>query len=280
MSLATPQASRAARSPDPSPMRDAGELGRLGRLTVRLARDDVDVERAQALRYDVFVREGGARTANGTGLETDRFDELCDHLLVLDEASGTLAGTYRLLPQEVAARHDGFYSESEFDLAPMLARHADRRFLELGRSCVHPDYRDRRAIELLWQGAWSYALTRGFDVMFGCASLPGTDPDAHAATLATLRRRALAEPCWHARARPEALELAAFDGPKGAERPINGVAALPPLLKGYLRLGGRVGPAAHVDREFGCIDLLLTLPREAIAPRYLAHYGADARRFG
>lgn len=259
-----------------APPAGAGDvLGRMGGLVARLARSPAEVEAAQRLRHAVFVTECGADAAGREdGREADALDAVCDHLLVLDGA--TIVGTYRLLRGDVA-RRVGHYSAAEFDLAPLLARHPHRRFLELGRSCTLPRYRGRRTMELLWQGVWAYALCHRCDVMFGCASLPGLDPAAHAAVLGFLDRHAALAPEWVARGHAPVAHLPEFA--EAASHPRAALAALPPLLKGYLRLGGRVGPDVVADPDFNCLDLMMVLPREAIAPRYVAHYGARADRF-
>ena len=252
-------------------------LGRLGALRVRLARSDREIEAAQRLRCAVFVHECGAspRGREG-GREGDALDAACDHLLVLDGAR--LIGTTRLLRGTVARERGGHYTDREFDLAPLLARQRHRRLLELGRTCIHPEYRDRRTIELLWHGVWAYALRHGCDAMLGCASFPGLDPDGHAGALGFLARHAAAPPEWSARGRGPAVPMACY-APR-ALPPRAALRALPPLLKGYLRLGARVGPDLVPDPDFRCLDALVTLPREAIAPRYLRHYGEAAERFG
>lgn len=253
-------------------------LGRLGRLVARLAQGPRDVARAQALRHAVFVEEGGAsRVGREAGLESDALDGVCDHLLVEEAGTATVIGTYRLLTDTVARREGRFYSDAEFEVSELVARNPERRFLELGRSCVAPGWRGRRTIELLWQGVWAYALAHGSDAMIGCVSLPGTDPAPHAGTLGLLGGAALAPPAWQARARRGSERVPLPDGPEHApDRAALG--GLPPLLKGYLRLGGRVGPDAVIDRDFNCIDVFVALPREAIARRYLRHYGVDADR--
>ena len=275
--LDAPMLPRPHTAPAPAARRaESGTLGRMGGLVARLARSDAEVEAAQRLRHRVFVRECGAsREGREDGRERDALDAACDHLLVLD---GTrIVGTYRLLRCEVAARAGGHYSAAEFHLGPMLAHHPRRRFLELGRSCTLPAYRTRRTIELLWQGVWAYALAHRLDVMFGCASLPGLDPEAHKGVFGFLARHAAAPSEWTARGRDPVAALPDFADE--AAHPREALAALPPLVKGYLRLGGRVGPDVVADPDFHCLDLMMVLPRESIAPRYLAHYGADARRF-
>lgn len=250
-------------------------LGRLGTYEVRLAGGEGDVALAQALRHRVF-RAGDDGKA---GRDEDRFDPFCDHLLLVDPARGTdpasrVVGTYRLLTQERAHEAGGFYGQAEFDVAALVSRHPDRRFLELGRSCVLPDYRGRRTMELLWHGVWAYVLAQGTDVLFGCASLGGVEPEECRAPLAILRAHALAPAQWQAEpTAPDHYELPDAVG-HGA-----GLRAVPPLIRGYLRLGGQVSAHAVIDRDFGTTDVFLVLPRERISPRYVSHYGAAAERY-
>src|SRR6202045_909200 len=162
-------------------------LGRLGALEVRLAQEKREVKRAQKLRYRVFYKDGTAIADAATLLarrDKDAFVKICDHLMVIDHAakpsmSGKqpVVGTYRLLRQDVAEQHGGFYTENEFDIAGLIDRHAGLRFLELGRSCVLPPYRNKRTVELLWHGIWAYVRRHRLDVMIGCASFEGTDPN-------------------------------------------------------------------------------------------------------
>lgn len=258
-------------------------LGRIGPLEVRLATQADDIADAQQLRYEVFFEEGGATPhpdSRAARRDYDSFDAVCDHLLVIDttRAHGrSIVGTYRLLRRDVAERHFGFYSASEFDIAPMLARHPDARLLELGRSCVLKPYRDKRTVELLWHGIWTYVRQHRIDAMFGCASFDGTDPDAIAAPLSFLARNALAREEWRMQARHDlavAMERMA-DKPIDVRRALQ---AMPPLIKGYLRLGARFGEGAVIDRAFNSIDVLVILPVSDISQRYIAHFGADAER--
>ena len=260
-------------------------LGRIGPLEVRLAQDKSEVKRAQKLRYKVFYKNGHA-IADATTMfarrDKDAFDKICDHLLVIDHAapptlSGRqpVVGTYRLLQQDKADAHHGFYSESEFDLSALIDRHRGLRFLELGRSCVLPRYRTKRTVELLWQGIWNYVQMNRIDVMIGCASLDGTDPDRLALPLSYLHHHARAPEPWrasaHATRRVEMNWIAkdALDA-KAALR------ALPPLIKGYLRVGAFIGDGAVIDHQFGTTDVLVVMPVSAIAARYSAHFGARA----
>ena len=261
-------------------------LGRFGALEVRLARNAAEIRRAQKLRYRVFYREMSAVPDAASFLsrrDVDPFDAVCDHLLVVDHAAPRLrnappvVGTYRLLRQEVADRQSGFYSAGEFDIDALLSRHSERRFLELGRSCVLPHYRNKRTVELLWHGIWTYVLAHRIDVMIGCASLEGTDPDRLALPLSFLHHYARAPEPWRAAALPRRyVELNRM--PKSAVNPKAALQSLPPLIKGYLRIGAFVGDGAVVDRQFGTTDVLIVLPVAGIKSRYVGHFGPGAER--
>jgi putative hemolysin len=261
-------------------------LGKIGALEVRLARSAAEIRRAQKLRYDVFYKEMSAvadTAAYFARRDIDLFDAVCDHLLVIDHAAPTLrkapavVGTYRLLRQDVAECHGGFYTAGEFDVESLLERHRGKRFLELGRSCVLAPYRNKRTIELLWHGIWSYVQQHRFDVMIGCASLDGTDPDRLALPLSFLHHFAAAPDAWNAQALPHRrVEMNRMA--KAAIDPKEALRELPPLIKGYLRLGAFVGNGAVVDYQFGTTDVLIVLPVAAISTRYIGHFGAGADR--
>jgi putative hemolysin len=267
---------------------DAGPvLGRLGPLEVRLAQKSAEIRSAQRLRYRVFYKEGGAIADAKTKLarrDIDAFDVICDHLLVLDhDAIGLrrkpkVVGTYRLLRQEIAERHGGFYTAGEFDIGGLIARHRNLRFLELGRSCVLTPYRNKRTVELLWQGCWAYVLQHRLDVMIGCASLEGIDPDKLAMPLSFLHHHSRAPEQWRARALPQRyVEMNRL--PKDAIDPKAALRELPPLIKGYLRLGAYIGDGAVIDHQFGTTDVLIVLPVSAISGRYIQHFGPSADRY-
>jgi putative hemolysin len=261
-------------------------LGRIGSLETRLAANPAEIRAAQRIRYQVFVEEMGARLpapAMAAGLDFDAFDAICDHLIVLDRSldgseADQIVATYRLLRQEVAEQNSGFYSAAEFDIAPMIARHPTKRFLELGRSCVLPPYRTKRTVELLWQGNWAYALKHNLDVMFGCGSFPGAFPEFHALALSFLHHNTLANGDWAVRAAPNRYRNMDLM-PHEAVKPKQALMAMPPLIKGYLRLGAMVGEGAVVDHAFATTDVLIVLPVESISTRYLNYYGPDAQRF-
>lgn len=279
MTLAGFGGDRAVRRDAPAP---EGLLGEIGPLQTRLVRSEEEIHAAQRLRYRVFTEEFGARIGAG-GLDEDAHDAICDHLVVLDTRiddgeAGRIVGTYRLLPQRRLGAQNRFYSDTGYRIDALVARHPGRTFLELGRSCVLPDYRSKRTIELLWQGIWSYCRRNGIDVMFGCASFSGSAPAAHAEALAFLHHHGRARGAWSVAARAE-VRVAMDMMPAEAIDLKAAMAALPPLIKGYLRLGARFGDGAVIDDAFGSVDVLVVLPVERISPRYLTHYGADAGRF-
>lgn len=244
-------------------------------LAVRLVRSADEVDAAQALRYRVFFDELGARpdpAAATTRRDRDPYDDVADHLVVIDPAADVphgIVATYRLLDGAAAARAGGFYSAGEFDLGPLLR--SGRHLLELGRSCVDPAWRNGAVMQLLWRGIADVVQARGIDVMFGCASLPGTAIAPHAAALSLLADRHLAP----RNLRPQALAERHVDLrqlPDGAYDPRAAFMALPPLLKGYLRLGGWVGDGAVIDSDFNTIDVAVVVPTEGVTARYARHY--------
>ena len=247
---------------------------RAGGLGVRLARDAAEVDAAQALRYAVFYDEMGAipdAPAQASRRDADRFDAVADHLVVLDHADGTprVIATYRMIDRAAAARAGRFYSADEYDIAPLLA--FPGVILEVGRSCVHPAYRDRQAMQLMWRGIAAYVLRRKVDVLFGCASLHGTDPDRMAAELTYLKAHHLAPPELRPRALParyvemQRLDPSSIDARRTLVR-------LPPLIKGYLRLGGWVGDGAVIDAQFNTTDVAIVVHTRQITERYVHHY--------
>ena len=269
----------------PSPVQ-GDVLGRIGSLETRLARNDREIDAAQAVRYRVFVEEMHA-TLNPDAMrrrrDIDSYDAICDHLLVVDNAiegdiEDQIVGTYRLLRQDVALANSGFYSASEFDIQPLLDRHPEKRFMELGRSCVVPDYRTKRTVELLWQGNWAYALKHGINSMFGCASFPGVYPEQHALALSFLQQNIPASGDWAVSALPELYREMDLM-PAEAINARKALSAMPPLIKGYMRLGAMIGDGAVVDHAFNTTDVLVVLPIASISNRYINYYGADAGRF-
>ncbi len=249
-----------------------------GALEARLAETVRDLDAAQALRYRVFYEEMGAKPSAALARarrDFDDFDGYCDHLLVLDHArQGQVIGTYRLLRRSVARRHGGFYSAAEFDLSP-LERHPGE-VMELGRSCVDASARNRPTMQLLWRAIAAYVFGHRVPLMFGCASLPGTEPDALAVPLSYLHHQHLAPPPLRTRALASRFIDMARLAPHefDAER---ARAGLPPLLKGYLRLGGFVGDGAVIDQQFNTTDVCVLVQTDLVTEKYYRHYERQAR---
>ena len=254
-----------------------------GALEVRLAETEHEVEQAQRLRYSVFYEEMSAIPSpqmREAGRDFDKYDDVCDHLLVVDrEAHGEdgqplVVATYRLTREKDAARAGGFYTASEYDIAPMLnGLPRDTKFLELGRSCVLKSYRARPGtMQLLWKGLMAYVARFDIDLMFGCASLAGTDPDALALPLSYLHHFHAMPAELRVRARPE-LFVEMNRMPKEAIEAREGLRSLPPLLKGYVRAGCRIGDGAVIDRQFGTTDVFIYFPLSGIDARYKSRFG-------
>lgn len=234
------------------------------RYLVGLARDQDDVRAAQRLRHLVFAGEMGARLDGPEpGLDTDAFDAYCDHLLVREESTGEVVGTYRILPPERAAVAGRLYSESEFDLARLAPIRHD--LVEVGRSCVHPAHRNGAVIALIWAGLARYMTDTGHEWLAGCCSIPLADGGAlAAATWDTVKAKHLApEEYW---VTPHKLWNS-----DGVRRP-EGRTEPPPLLRGYIRLGAWVCGAPAHDPDFGVADLYVLLSLRRTNPRYLRHF--------
>jgi putative hemolysin len=254
---------------------------RAGNLGVRLASTAAEIDAVEALRYRVFYGEMGAEpdaeTAR-TGRDRDRFDAIADHLLVVDHAIGSgaegVVGTYRLIQHDAAKRLGGFYSASEYDISPILS--FPGRIMELGRSCVDAAYRNRAAMQLLWRGIAAYVFHYQIDLMFGCASLPGTDPDAVAMELTYLYLNHLAPPALRPRALPHRFVEMRRLRPDMLDSK-RALALLPPLVKGYLRLGGFVGDGAVIDRQFNTTDVAVVVKTDLVTDKYYRHYERQLR---
>lgn len=263
-----------------------------GTLEVRLATRLYEVKASQSLRYQVFYKEMNARPnarAKLTRRDTDHFDRLCDHMLVVDQgAEGKgipllkgrrerIVGTYRLLPQSVAEATGGFYTQDEYDLNPLLARHPDLNFVELGRSCVLKPYRTKQTIEMLWQGIWTYVTEFNLDVMVGVASLEGTRSEDVALPLSFLYHHCRAPAEWDVSALPSRyVDMNLI--PKDEIDMRQAMRSLPPLIKGYLRLGAHIGDGAVVDHQFGTTDVAIILPVSNLSERYTSHFANAAKQ--
>ncbi|MBK3646209.1 MULTISPECIES: GNAT family N-acetyltransferase [Streptomyces] len=235
------------------------------RYSVSLARDEADVRAAQRLRHEVFAGELGALlTTAQPGYDIDAFDAYCDHLLVREETTGQVVGTYRLLPPERAAVAGRLYSEGEFDLGPLDAIRPG--LVEVGRSCVHPDHRDGAVIGLIWAGIARYMVDRGHEWLAGCCSVPLADGGALAsATWDRVRAKHLAPQEYRVRPLLPWVPSTAPSAPAPN-------AELPALLRGYLRLGAWVCAEPAHDPDFGVADLYVLLSMRRVNPRYLRHF--------
>ena len=254
-----------------------------GALEVRLAETDHEVEQAQHLRFKVFYEEMSAIPSpqmRETRRDFDKYDDVCDHLLVVDrdahdeDGQPLVVGTYRLTRKKDADKVGGFYTASEYDLTPMLkGLPADTKYLELGRSCILKSYRARPGtMQLLWKGLMAYVARFDIDLMFGCASLPGIDVGEMALPLAYLH---------HFHAMPEHLRVKAQPDqfvdmnrvPKDAIDEREGIRSLPAMLKGYVRAGCCIGEGAVVDRQFSTTDVFIYFPVSGLDPRYKSRFG-------
>jgi putative hemolysin len=239
------------------------QTGPTSRYSLLLTRKDADVEAAQRLRYRVFAEELGATLSDSGGdRDIDRFDEHCDHLVVRADRTGEIVGTYRMLPPERAVAAGGYYSETEFDLGAFAELRPS--LVEAGRSCVHPDHRTGAVVSLVWAGIARYLLLTGHTYLTGCSSVPLADGGALAGGVWDIAKAKHMSPPglrvqprnpWNADAGP---------------RPTRAI--VPPLMRGYLRLGAWVcGPPAH-DPEFGVADFLVLLSLDQVDSRYLRFF--------
>jgi putative hemolysin len=259
---------------------------RLGSLEVRLAKTPKDIDDAQDLRYQVFYEEMGAKpTPEMLQLKRDfdAHDEFCDHLLLIDHSrteKNPVIGTYRLIRRAAAEKCGGFYSSSEYDVSRLVAYPGE--IMELGRSCIHREFRTGPVMQLLWRGLSLYIARHNVALMFGCASLPGTDPQTLKIPLSYLYHHHLAPPALRAKALPERyvdmkmLPREAFDPNAAFEDlkldPRSGSNSLPPLIKGYIRVGGFVGDGAVVDEQFNTTDICIIVKTDLMTRRYQRHY--------
>ena len=246
-------------------------------LTVRLARDMHDLQGAQRLRYRVFIEElggNGAMVDHENRLEQDEYDPWYDHLLLIDESRAPaslehVVGAYRLLTCARAEKLGRYYTDTEYDLT--LLKGSGRRLLELGRSCVHPDHRGGASMLMMWNALADYVKDRDIEIMFGTASFHGTDVDSLRQSLAWLHHNHLAPDDIRVTARPDHRQemdlMPASDLDRRAA-----MENMPPLLKGYLRLGGFVGDGAWIDHEFNTTDVCLLVDIARMSPRHREFY--------
>ena len=254
-------------------------------FTLRLARDARDLRAAQRLRYEVFVAElggSGPLVDHAARLECDDFDPVFDHLLLIDQRRDAAAledvvGVYRVLPSDRLGAAGRFYSESEFDVSALKA--TGRKLLELGRSCVHRDYRGGTAMFHLWNGLAAYVLEREIEILFGAASFHGTDIAALAQPLSYLHHNHLAPPALRVHALPPHRQEMNLIAPADLDRRA-AMAGTPPLIKAYLRLGGFVGDGAWIDHEFNTTDVCLVMDTERMSDKHRGFYTRKKARDG
>lgn len=248
---------------------------------IRLAKSTQDLMAAQRLRYRVFVEELG-----GTGpmvdhdarLERDEFDPVVDHLCLVDtrrnaETLDHVVGVYRLLPGDRAAEFGRFYCDTEYDLAPLRA--SGRPLLELGRSCVHADYRGGSGMFLMWNALSDYVLEKKSEILFGVASFHGTDVQMLAPSLSWLHHQHMAPVDLRPRAQPDGFVDMDLITPERLDRR-EAMVGMPALIKAYLRVGGLVGEGAYVDRAFNTTDVFLMMDTSEMSPRHKQFY--ESRR--
>ncbi len=261
--------------PRSSPPTALAEI-RSGDLGVRVATTAAEIDAVQRLRYRVFYEERGATADTATaaaGRDHDAYDAVADHLLVVDHALGdgpeAVVGTYRMIRREAAAEIGRFYSADEYDIGMLTS--FPGRLLELGRSCVDVAHRSRAVMQLLWRGLAAYVFHHQIDLMFGCASLPGTDPDVLAPELTYLHHYHLAPPALRPRALPSRYVHMRRIDPDTLDTN-RAMATLPPLIKGYLRLGGFVGDGAVIDHQFNTTDIAIIVKTDLVTEKYFRHY--------
>ena len=264
----TPSAVQRVSSDRPAPIVSGG-------MEIRLAESAAEIDAAQALRYRVFYEEMAARPTPEMAArkrDFDEFDAYCDHLLVIDHKRGTgadgVVGTYRLIRRGAAARLGRWYSAAEYDISRILA--VEGELVECGRSCVDAAYRTRGTLQLLWSGIAAYVARHRIAILFGCASLPGTDLDALADQLTYLAANHMAPEEIRPRALPDRYVEMMRKDPATIDRKQT-LVDLPPLVKGYLRLGGFVGDGAVIDPQFNTTDVAVLVKTELITGKYAKH---------
>lgn len=250
-----------------------------GDLEVRLAETWEEVDAALRLRYRVFYDEMSAQPSEDQARlerDFDSFDGYCEHLIVIDRAIGDgvegVVGTYRMMRRGGAEKVGRFYTSAEYNVDRLMARDGD--ILEMGRSCIDSDHRTRAAMQLLWRGVAIYVSRQKIDYLFGCASLPGIDPEALKLPLSYLYHNHLADEDVRPVAVPDRYVDMNLLPPEKIEAR-RAVRELPPMIRGYLRLGGVVGDGAVVDHEFGTTDVCVVVDMAEVADKYMRHYLRD-----
>ncbi|NCN11527.1 MAG: GNAT family N-acetyltransferase [Leptospira sp.] len=243
------------------------------KLTVRIAENQLEIERALALRYDVFnleLGEGLPQSAS-TRKDRDEYDLYCDHLIVVDEANqNQIVGTYRILKRSVAREHIGFYSENEFDITNIY--NLEEEVAEIGRSCVHPQYRDGTVITMLWSGLADYMIKENVRYLMGCGSIHSTDSFMASQVYAFLKEKeALSDERFRVYPNPDFM-IPGFNENLEVEDLKVLTKSIPPLIKGYIRIGSKICGAPALDKVFGTVDVFILFDRSLIAEKYGKHY--------
>ena len=251
-------------------------LHKIEPISIRLAKNQDEIQAAQELRYQVFYEEYGAKADPETARlkrDADPYDVVADHLIVVDNTvSGSqpkIVGTYRVIQQSAADKIGSFYSSAEYDITPL--HNCGLNMLELGRSCVLPEYRTRSVLQLLWQGIANFVIENKIEILFGCASFHGRNVEAISRQLAYLHHYHLAPPALRPVARSERF-IDMNLHPKEPLNPREIINTLPPLIKGYLRTGCMVGEGAVIDEQFNTIDVCIVLQTDMLASQYRKHY--------
>jgi len=241
-------------------------------LEVRLAQSEEEIKAAQSLRYEVFYDECGARPDENMALlkrDVERIDDFCDVLLVIDRTYNKIVGTYRFMLRDAAQEYGSYYTATEFEIDKLVAYPG--QIMELGRSCVRKEYRTKPTMQLLWRGIGAYIRLNQVTLCFGCGSFIGTDVSKYRQALAYLYHYHLASPELRARALSSSYQEMNLI-PKNQVDQKEATRQLPPLIKGYLRLGGLVGEGAFVDHNFNSIDVCIIVKRETVTERYSQKY--------
>jgi putative hemolysin len=242
------------------------------KFEVRLAENQLEIENTLALRYNVFNLEMGEGLPESRATQKDRdiYDYHCDHLIVKDLTNDLIVGTYRILKRSIARETIGFYSENEFDLKCLYR--LKEEIAEVGRSCVHKDYRDGSVISLLWSGFGEYMQKHNIRYLFGCGSIHSVDPTLASQTYAYLRHKNAISP-QNLEVQPlSSHKLTGFNPDYQIDDMVATMKILPPLIKGYVRLGAKICGYPALDSVFRTTDLLVLFDQKEINERYGKHY--------
>lgn len=241
------------------------------KYSVKIAENEHELHAVQRLRYQVFVTELGATGAktDDNDRELDQFDRVCDHILLIENATNKVVGCYRVLPRDAALNASGFYGSSEFNL-DVFTNHP-RTSVELGRSCIALDHRGGVALQMLWAGLADYISAHKIDLLFGLASFKGTDPAPYAQAFSHLHHAYAAPLDLRARARSSGAIAMDMVPPDQVDR-VTAMRQMPALVKSYIRLGGRVGAGAFVDFDFQCIDVCVVMDTAQISAKHQRLY--------